>query len=159
MPAKEAAKAPKKAAAPKKPTGVKQAAGGKRKGRKAVLDSRVRKAEQGKLVYTIDCSIPCSDGLIEKDTLAKFVDYLTHNLKINHKTGQLGDKVKIAQENDNSVTVTKRQVLFPKRYLKYLTRKFLKREKLRDYIRPVSTKKAEYQLRYFNIHLGDDDEE
>ena len=53
-------------------------------------------------------------------------------------------------------TKTLKQVLFAKRYLKYLTRKFLKREKLRDYFRPVSNGKHEYQLRYYNIDLGDD---
>ena len=50
------------------------------------------------------------------------------------------------------------QVLFAKRYLKFLTRKFLKREKLRDYVRPVSTKKLDYQLRYYDIQLDEDEE-
>eukprot|EP01065_Artemidia_motanka_P052553 TRINITY_DN9524_c0_g1_i1.p1 TRINITY_DN9524_c0_g1~~TRINITY_DN9524_c0_g1_i1.p1 ORF type:complete len:171 (+),score=84.22 TRINITY_DN9524_c0_g1_i1:65-514(+) len=134
---------------------LKKAAGGKKA---TVVDSRVRRAEQGKLVYTIDCSTPCTDGLIEPEVLQKFAEYLQSNLKIHGRRGNLGDKVKVAIEDDKAVTVTKRQVLFPKRYLKFLTRKFLKREKLRDYVRPVSNKKTEYQLRYYNIHLEDDEE-
>eukprot|EP00756_Hemistasia_phaeocysticola_P008551 Hpha_TRINITY_DN14653_c0_g1::TRINITY_DN14653_c0_g1_i3::g.48273::m.48273/K02891/RP-L22e, RPL22; large subunit ribosomal protein L22e len=91
-----------------------KAAGGK----KTVLDSRVRRAEAGKLVYTIDCSIPSSDGLVESATIDKFVEYLQTHIKVNKKTGNLGDKVKVAVEDSNKVTVTKKQVLFPKRYLR-----------------------------------------
>eukprot|EP01063_Lacrimia_lanifica_P005790 TRINITY_DN134_c0_g1_i4.p2 TRINITY_DN134_c0_g1~~TRINITY_DN134_c0_g1_i4.p2 ORF type:complete len:135 (+),score=88.00 TRINITY_DN134_c0_g1_i4:58-462(+) len=123
----------------------------------AKVDSRVRRAEQGKLIYKIDCSIPCSDELINAETLGKFATYLTENLKIQGKTGQLGDKVKVSQE-DNKIVVTKFKVLFAKRYLKFLTRKFLKKEKLRDYVRPVATSKHDYQLRYYNIHLDDEEE-
>merc|ERR1712232_209793 len=101
--------------------------------------------------------IPCSDELINVDTLNNFVTYLTENLKINGKVGQLGEKVKITQE-DNQIVVTKFKVLFAKRYLKFLSRKFLKKEKLRDYVRPVSTGKHDYQLRYYNIHLDDGEE-
>ena len=52
--------------------------------------------------------------------------------------------------------------LFPSvslhRYLKYLTKKFLKKNNLRDYIRVVATNKTNYELRYFQINAGDEDE-
>eukprot|EP01064_Diplonema_japonicum_P035492 TRINITY_DN7720_c1_g1_i2.p1 TRINITY_DN7720_c1_g1~~TRINITY_DN7720_c1_g1_i2.p1 ORF type:complete len:146 (+),score=41.26 TRINITY_DN7720_c1_g1_i2:48-440(+) len=118
-------------------------------------DSRVKKAEAGKLIYNIDCSIPCGDGLLEPTSLQV---YLTEHLKIDNKTGQLGEKVKVTVDGTN-VAVTTFKVLFAKRYLKFLTRKWLLREKLRDYLRPVSTKKMDYQLRYYNIHLDEADEE
>ena len=35
------------------------------------------------------------------------------------------------------------------RYLKYLTKKFLKKQQLRDWLRVVSTAKGEYTLRFF----------
>eukprot|EP01063_Lacrimia_lanifica_P005794 TRINITY_DN134_c0_g3_i1.p2 TRINITY_DN134_c0_g3~~TRINITY_DN134_c0_g3_i1.p2 ORF type:complete len:132 (+),score=86.93 TRINITY_DN134_c0_g3_i1:68-463(+) len=122
------------------------------------IDSRVKKAEQGKLVYTIDCSIPVQDGLLEPSALTDLKVYLEEHLKINGKTGQLGEKVKI-DATDNAVTITKFKVLFAKRALKFYTRKWLIQQKLRDYLRPVATGKAEYQLRYYNIHLDGDDEE
>jgi large subunit ribosomal protein L22e len=52
-------------------------------------------------------------------------------------------------------------VAFAKRYLKYLTKKFLKKNNLRDYLRVVasSTVKGGYELRYFNIAQDDEDEE
>ena len=46
---------------------------------------------------------------------------------------------------------------FP-RYLKYLTKKFLKKNNLRDYIRVVADTKTSYELRYFQINAGEDDD-
>ena len=43
------------------------------------------------------------------------------------------------------------------RYLKYLTKKFLKNN-LRDYIRVVATNRANYELRYFQINPAEEDE-
>lgn len=51
-----------------------------------------------------------------------------------------------------------------KRYLKYLTKKYLKKNSLREYMRVISTGKASYELRYFKVsesaaaEEGDDDE-
>ena len=44
------------------------------------------------------------------------------------------------------------------RYLKYLTKKFLKKNNLRDYIRVVATSKTAYELRYFQINTADEEE-
>jgi len=51
---------------------------------------------------------------------------------------------------------------FSGRYLKYLTKKFLKKQNLRDWLRVISTSKGVYELRFFNVDMddeeGDDDE-
>ena len=44
------------------------------------------------------------------------------------------------------------------RYLKYLTKKFLKKNNLRDYIRVVATSKTNYELRYFQINQAEEEE-
>ena len=44
---------------------------------------------------------------------------------------------------------------FP-RYLKYLTKKYLKKNSLRDYLRVVASSKDSYELKYFSF---DDDED
>ncbi len=44
------------------------------------------------------------------------------------------------------------------RYLKYLTKKFLKKNNLRDYIRVVASSKTQYELRYFQINSNEDDD-
>ena len=48
---------------------------------------------------------------------------------------------------------------FSKRYLKYLTKKFLKKQQLRDYLHVIATNKQTYELRYFSINTDGDDAE
>jgi large subunit ribosomal protein L22e len=45
------------------------------------------------------------------------------------------------------------------RYLKYLTKKYLKKNLLRDTLRVISTGKDVYELRYFQIGNDADDDE
>lgn len=45
------------------------------------------------------------------------------------------------------------------RYLKYLTKKYLKKNKLRDWLRVVSKDKETYELRYFQINSQEDEDE
>jgi large subunit ribosomal protein L22e len=51
---------------------------------------------------------------------------------------------------NSKITVTS-NVPFSKRYLKYLTKKFLKKNTLRDWIRVVASSKDMYELRFYNI--------
>ena len=53
-------------------------------------------------------------------------------------------------QGDTKITVTS-NIPFSKRYLKYLTKKFLKKNTLRDYLRVVASSKDNYQLRFYNI--------
>jgi large subunit ribosomal protein L22e len=48
-----------------------------------------------------------------------------------------------------------------KRYLKYLTKKFLKKHNVRDWLRVIASNKdrSVYELRYFNIADQAEDEE
>ena len=45
------------------------------------------------------------------------------------------------------------------RYLKYLTKKYLKKNNLRDWLRVVASDKDTYDLRYFQINQEEEDEE
>jgi large subunit ribosomal protein L22e len=75
--------------------------------------------------------------------------FLHDRIKIEGKTGVLGDKVTIVREG-SSINVTCK-IKFSKRYLKYLTKKFLKKQRLRDYIRVIARTQKSYFLRYFNF--------
>jgi len=83
--------------------------------------------------------------------------FLHDRIKVNGKAGVLGDAVKITREK-TKINVTA-VAPFSKRYLKYLTKKYLKKQQLRDWLRVVATNKTTYQLRYFNIHDADGDDE
>ena len=43
--------------------------------------------------------------------------------------------------------------------MKYLTKKFLKKHELRDWLRVISNAKDSYELRYFNINQEETDGE
>ena len=44
------------------------------------------------------------------------------------------------------------------RYLKYLTKTFLKRQQLRDYLHVIATNKSTYEMRYFSINSDDNED-
>jgi large subunit ribosomal protein L22e len=62
----------------------------------------------------------------------------------------LGEAVVISRSDDNKITVTT-NIAFSKRYLKYLTKKFLKKNQIRDWLRVIASDKQTFELRYFNI--------
>merc|ERR1712054_264910 len=108
--------------------------------------------------FAIDYTVPLQDGLLLKGG-EQFEQFLLEKIKVNGKTGNLGDKVQIIREK-SKIYVTA-EMPFSKRYLKYLTKKFLKKQGLRDFLHVVASSKNMYDLRYFNIpdaDDGDDDE-
>ena len=83
--------------------------------------------------------------------------YLHERIKVNGKTNNLGSAVAI-ERNKSKIVITA-EIRFSKRYLKYLTKKYLKKNNLRDWLRVVATTKDTYELRYFQINNEDDEEE
>ncbi|KAF9094342.1 hypothetical protein BGX29_000039 [Mortierella sp. GBA35] len=105
--------------------------------------------------FVIDCSGPAGDKIFDASAFEKF---LHDRIKIEGRTGGLADKVNIVRGDDAKITVTANQE-FSKRYLKYLTKKFLKKHQLRDWLRVIASDKGTYELRYFNIANQDEDED
>ncbi|KAF2548070.1 hypothetical protein F2Q70_00019228 [Brassica cretica] len=98
--------------------------------------------------FVIDCSKPVDDKIMEIPTLEKF---LQERIKVGGKPGALGDAVTITTAK-GKITVTADST-FSKRYLKYLTKKYLKKYNIRDWLRVIASNKDRnlYELRYFNI--------
>ncbi|KIX96380.1 uncharacterized protein Z520_07646 [Fonsecaea multimorphosa CBS 102226] len=107
--------------------------------------------------YTINCSQPVSDKIFD---LSAFEKFLHERIKVEGRTGNLGDNVAISQIGDGKIEVVT-HIPFSGRYLKYLTKKFLKKQQLRDWLRVVSTSRGVYELRFFNVvnDEGDEDED
>ncbi|KAG5465763.1 hypothetical protein CUR178_00476 [Leishmania enriettii] len=110
---------------------------------------RQKQLAKGKKVFKIDCSIPAADGIFSEDVLGNFEQFFQDSTKLNGRKGKLSDKVRMSM-NDNVLTITT-TMAYRKKYFKYLTKKFLKKKDLRDWIRILSTGKGTYQLKYFNI--------
>lgn len=117
---------------------------------------RQKALAKGKKVFKIDCSVPANDGIFDDSVIAAFEQYFQDNTKLNGLKGKLTEKVRINMNKDNVLTVTT-TMAYRKKYFKYLTKKFLKKKDLRDWIRILSTSKDTYQLKYFNIQ-GEDEE-
>merc|ERR1712010_199058 len=81
--------------------------------------------------------------------LNDFTDFLKMKIKVDGKTGNLSNAVTVSKDKKNVVVEAK--IDFSKRYLKYLTKKYMKKQQLRDYLRVVATNKNTYELRYLQL--------
>ena len=71
--------------------------------------------------------------------------------------GKLGDNIKVSSD-DRKISVNA-SINFSKRYLKYLTKKYLKKHNLREFLYVVASDKKNYQIKYFNIQQDEGQEE
>ncbi|XP_058990340.1 large ribosomal subunit protein eL22-like [Mustela lutreola] len=107
------------------------------------------------LKFTLDCTHPVEDGIMDA---ANFEQFLQKRIKVNGKAGNLGGGVVTIERSKSKIPVTS-EVPFSKRYLKYLTKKYLKKNNLRDWLRVVANSKESYELRYFQINQDEEEEE
>ena len=105
------------------------------------------------LKFVIDCSQPVEDKVL---TTKDFEEFLRKRIKVDGKTGNMGEDV--ALSCDSNKIVLSSNVPFSKRYLKYLSKKYLKKNQLRDYLHVIATDKNTYVLKYFNIQQDEADE-
>ncbi|XP_058835741.1 large ribosomal subunit protein eL22-like isoform X2 [Topomyia yanbarensis] len=123
--------------------------------KKQVLRGKhTQKKKKEYLHFGVDCTNIAEDNIMD---VADFEKYLSERFKVNGKIGNLGNNVHF--ERQKMKVYINSDVHYSKRYLKYLTKKYLKKNSLRDWIRVVSNDKDLYELRYFRISSNDDEEE
>eukprot|EP00800_Vazella_pourtalesii_P008235 TRINITY_DN21856_c0_g1_i1.p1 TRINITY_DN21856_c0_g1~~TRINITY_DN21856_c0_g1_i1.p1 ORF type:complete len:126 (+),score=32.00 TRINITY_DN21856_c0_g1_i1:68-445(+) len=115
---------------------------------------QTRKPKKISHKFVIDCRTAIEDDLMDEK---EFTDFLKSRIKVDKKTGQLGDNVQVSRA-DKKITV-QAKIHMSKRYLKYLSKKFLKKKNMRDFLRVVASSKNEYELRYFNVDNEGGDED
>ncbi|XP_045143393.1 60S ribosomal protein L22-like [Echinops telfairi] len=111
-----------------------------------------KKKKQG-LKFTLDCTHPVADGITDA---AHFGQFLQEGIKVNGKAGNLGGGVVTIERSKNKMTVTS-EVPFSKRYLKYITKRYLKKNNLHDWLHVVAKSKESYELRYFQINQDEEE--
>merc|ERR1712141_171451 len=124
----------------------------KRPSLKMPATNKSRKQKRSTLKFTIDCTSPVDDGIMD---LASFTTYLKDHIKVEGKVGNLGKNVTV-ENSKNKMTVSS-EIPFSKRYLKYLTKRYLKKNNLREWLRVVADDKESYTLKYFNINQDDEE--
>lgn len=103
----------------------------------------------------IDCAAPVEDKVLD---VASFEKYLQDRIKIDGKTGALANAgVTISRDRTKLTVSAPAEIQFSKRQLKYLSKRYLKKQQLRDYLRVVAASKNSYELRYFSISGGDEE--
>ncbi|KAJ5276555.1 Ribosomal protein L22e [Penicillium chrysogenum] len=120
----------------------------------AAAAARGRKAQKVTQKFVINASQPASDKIFDVSAFEKF---LHDRIKVEGRVGNLGENVVISQSGDGKIEVVA-HIPFSGRYLKYLTKKYLKKQQLRDWLRVVSTSKGVYELRFYNV-VNDEAEE
>ncbi|KAL1978680.1 hypothetical protein VTN31DRAFT_1539 [Thermomyces dupontii] len=116
--------------------------------------ARSKKVQKVTKKFVIDASRPASDKIFDVSAFEKF---LHDRIKVEGRVGNLGDNVQISQSGDGKIEVVT-HIPFSGRYLKYLTKKFLKKQQLRDWLRVVATSRGVYELRFYNV-VNDEAEE
>merc|ERR1712205_65362 len=106
------------------------------------------------LKFSIDCSQPVDDGIMDA---ASFEKFLIDRIKVGGKVGNLGELVSVSR--DKAKVLVNADTAFSKRYLKYLSKKYLKKQQLRDWLHVIANSKNSYELRYYNIHDTEQDED
>uniref|UniRef100_W5MKD4 Large ribosomal subunit protein eL22 n=1 Tax=Lepisosteus oculatus TaxID=7918 RepID=W5MKD4_LEPOC len=104
--------------------------------------------------FTLDLTHPVEDGILDS---GNFETFLKEKVKVNGKTGNLGSTVQITRLKNKISVMSEKQ--FSKRYLKYLTKKYLKKNNLRDWLRVIASDKESYELRYFQISQDEEESE
>uniref|UniRef100_A0A8C5Q508 Ribosomal protein L22 like 1 n=1 Tax=Leptobrachium leishanense TaxID=445787 RepID=A0A8C5Q508_9ANUR len=112
-----------------------------------------KKAKKVLCRFTLDLTHPVEDGIFDS---VNFEQFLKEKVKVNGKTGNLGNTVRIERLKTKITVLSEKQ--FSKRYLKYLTKKYLKKNNLRDWLRVVASDKETYELRYFQISQDEESE-
>lgn len=115
-----------------------------------------KKREKAYRKFTVDFNQAVSNNLLSLEAATKF---LNQNIKVNGLKGKLGDSVKVAQTDKkdrqkNTVVVSVDNTLtFSKRYVKYLVKKFLKRENISLYLRVISNGPNSYLVKLFSRNV------
>ena len=107
--------------------------------------------------FVLDCTAPVEDKVLD---VASFEKYLHDRIKVDGKTGNLANANVVITRDRTKLTIASPADLgFSKRQLKYLAKRYLKKQQLRDYLRVVASNKNSYELRYFSIAGGDEEAE
>jgi large subunit ribosomal protein L22e len=100
--------------------------------------------------YTVDFNSPVENKLTTLEAAAK---YLESNMKVNGLKGKLGKTIKISttdkkDKNKNTLNISVDSSLqFSKRYIRYLVKKFLRREGIIRFLTVSSTAPTAYTVK------------
>ena len=114
---------------------------------------QIKKKEIAYKKYYIDFNAPVNNKLVSLEAPIK---YLNQNIKVNGLKEKLGEHVKVSaadkkdKQKNTIVVQSDTRIKFSKRYIKYLIKKFLKKQGMSLYLRVISQGSANYVVKLFN---------
>lgn len=115
-----------------------------------------KKKEKAYRKYIVDFNQAVSNNLLSLEAASKF---LNQNIKVNGLKGKLGDNVKVSQtdkkdkQKNSLIVAVDHTMKFSKRYVKYLVKKFLRRENISLYLRVISNGPNTYLVKLFQRNV------
>jgi large subunit ribosomal protein L22e len=106
--------------------------------------------------FNVDLSQAVSNNLLSVEAAVK---YLRQNIKVGGLKNKLGDSVQVdstdkKDKQKNTIVVSADNTMkFSKRYVKYLIKKFLKRENISLYLRVISSGTSGYLVKLFSRNV------
>ncbi|DAA17815.1 TPA: hCG15121-like [Bos taurus] len=119
-----------------------------------MVQKKDKKPKKSTWKFNLEFTHPVEDGVFDSGNVEQF---MLEKVKVNGKTGNLGNAVHIEHFKNKIIVVSEKQ--FSKRYLKYFTKKYLKKNSLHDWLPVVASDKETYELRYFQIRQDEDESE
>jgi len=116
--------------------------------KKVVKKPVEKKEEEKKATFSVDCSVPVNDKVFKADEL---LQYFRKRIKVHGRIPTPKESPVTLSKEDEKVIKVQAPMPFAKRYIKYLTKKFLKKHEIRDYLHVVANGKLSYQVKYFKI--------
>lgn len=110
--------------------------------------NRQNQIKEKAISYVVDLKQPIDDGVFE---ITDFENHMKQSMKLNGKKN-ITDLVEISSKDYRLTINTK--IIFSKRYIKYLAKKYLKKQELRDYLRVIATDKNTYTIKFVNLNDG-----
>jgi len=123
---------------------------------KGATGQTLKKKEKAYRKIQVDFNQAVSNNLLSLETAAQ---YLSNNIKVNGLKKKLGDSVKVSQtdkkeKQKNTLVVSVHdRMKFAKRYVKYLVKKFLKKEGISLYLRVISNGPSGYLVKMFQRNV------
>ncbi len=100
--------------------------------------------------FTVDFNSPVENKLLTLESAKK---YMEQNMKVNGLKKKLGDTIKLSMtekkdKTKNTLVISVDSTIqFSKRYIRYLVKKFLKREGIAKYLTVSSTAPSAYTVK------------
>ncbi|XP_057604701.1 60S ribosomal protein L22-like 1 [Hippopotamus amphibius kiboko] len=103
-----------------------------------------KKPKKSTWKFNLDLTHPVEDGIFDS---GNFEQFLWEKVKVHGKSGNLANVIHIERFKNKITVVSEKQ--FSKMYLKYLSKRYLKKDNLHEWLCVVTSEKETYELHYF----------